>query len=450
VSQSLNLKEILDSALAKVLELMRLRAGWIVLRSDQSQELDLVASYGLPREVALAHVRCSGNQCVCPEVLQSGQSKVLHRTSEQGCPTAEYFAREGLVFGACVPLQAKERILGVMSLAGDAPHDTHMPAQDTLDTLAAVGRQIGIAVENATLYEELRKEEMLRRQLLDRLITVQEEERKRIALELHDQTGQPLTSLIMTLGMLGETESIQEVRAQAQYLRETAAQVMKEVHDLALELRPSVLDDLGLLAALRHLHKGYQDRFHIPVDLQVLGLGDERLPSEVETALYRIVQEALTNVAKHAQAENVSVVLEKRDPTRLSVRRPPLHGDGAHAEGSSQASVPYRGVDDVPPIRMGPEWPGRRPGQGSSVRLIIEDDGEGFDVNSVLGSRREYKPTDGRLGLYGMRERAALLGGTLTIESTPGMGTTIFVDVPLVKRSIREPMSSIGEVPGDV
>jgi signal transduction histidine kinase len=401
VSQSLNLKEILDSALAKVVELMRLRAGWIVLRGEQGQELDLVASYGLPRDVALAHVRCAENQCVCPDVLQSGQSKVLNRTAEQECPTAEYFAREGLVFRACVPLQAKERILGVMSLAGDAPHDVHMPAQDTLDTLAAVGRQIGIAVENATLYEELRKEEMFRRQLLDRLITVQEEERKRIALELHDQTGQPLTSLIMTLGMLGEAESISgaEVRAQAQYLRETAAQVMKEVHDLALELRPSVLDDLGLLAALRHLHKGYQDRFHMPVDLQVLGLGDERLPSEVETALYRIVQEALTNVAKHAQAETVSVVLEKRD---------------------------------------------------ASVRLIIEDDGRGFDVNSVLGSRREYKPTDGRLGLYGMRERAALLGGTLTIESTPGMGTTIFVDVPLGKRSIREPMSHPGEAAADV
>jgi signal transduction histidine kinase len=376
VSQSLNLQEILNSALAKVIELMRVRAGWIVLRNEQSQELDLVASYGLPREVALAHVRCAGNECICSDILESGQSKVLQRTSEQECSTAEYFSREGLVFRSCVALQSKERILGVMSLAG-APQDAHVPAQDTLDTLAAIGRQIGIAVENATLYEELREEELLRRQLLDRLITVQEEERKRIALELHDQTGQPLTSLIMTLGMLGEAESLAQVRTQAQYLRETAAQVMKEVHDLALELRPSVLDDLGLLAALRHLHKDYQDRFHIPVDFAVLGLEDGRLPSEMETALYRIVQEALTNIARHAQAETVSVLLEKRD---------------------------------------------------ASVMLIVEDDGRGFDVTSVLGSRPR-----GKLGLYGMRERAALLGGTLTIESTRGTGTTIFVDVPLTK-----------------
>jgi signal transduction histidine kinase len=380
VSQSLNLTEILDSALAKVLELMRLRAGWIVLRTERGQELELVVSQGLPHQVALAHVRCAGNQCACPDVLHSGHSKVLHRTTEQDCPTAEYFAKEGLVFRACVPLQSKESILGVMSLAGDAPGEVDLLPQDTLDTLAAIGRQIGIAVENATLYEELRKEELLRRQLLDRLITVQEEERKRIALELHDQTGQPLTSLIMTLGMLTEADSLSEVQSQAKVLRETAAQVMQEVHDLALELRPSMLDDLGLLAALRQLHMGFQDRFHIAVDLEALGLGDERLPSEVEIALYRIVQEALTNVARHAHAETVSVLLERRK---------------------------------------------------ASVRLIVEDDGEGFDVSRVLGARRGYTSSDGKLGLYGMRERAALLGGTLTIESSPGMGTTIFVQVPL-------------------
>jgi signal transduction histidine kinase len=386
VSESLNLQEILDNALLKVLELMRLRAGWIVLSREQSEELDLFASYGLPRHIAVEHVYSVQNRCVCPDVLRSGRSKVLSSQDAQECPTAENLRKQGLVLRACVSLQAKEKILGVMSLAGDA-QDTDKLPQDTLDTLAAIGRQIGMAVENATLYEELRKEETLRRQLLDRLITVQEEERKRIALELHDQTGQPLTSLIMTLGMLGETPSLNQVRAQTQDLRETAAQLMKKVHDLALELRPSILDDLGLESALRHLNKGYQDRFRIPVDLQVVGLDDERLPSEVETALYRIVQEALTNVARHAQAENVSVVLERRD---------------------------------------------------SAVRLIIEDDGQGFDVNSLLGSRRRSQPASGKLGLYGMRERAALLGGTLTIESTIGMGTTIFVDAPLAKEEVAD------------
>lgn len=377
VSQSLNLKEILNSALDKVLELMRLKAGWIVLHNDETQRLDMAAALGLPEGAALAHDDCAWNRCFCSEVLDRRQSRVFRDLSEEhSCPTAEYFAREGLAFRACVPLTSKDRVLGVMSLIGDTSDGASALTPDTLATLEAIGRQVGIAVENASLYEELREEEMLRRRLLERLITVQEEERKRIALELHDQTGQPLTSLIMTLSVLAEAESPEEVQEHVQELRDTAARILKEVHDLSLELRPSILDDLGLLAALRHLHKEYQDRFHLPVDFQVVGLDSVRLPSEVETALYRIVQEALTNVARHAQARSVSVLLEKR---------------------------------------------------GHSVMLIVEDDGRGFDVTQVMDARLEQR----KLGLYGMRERASLLGGTLTIESTPGMGTAVFVEIPL-------------------
>jgi signal transduction histidine kinase len=136
------------------------------------------------------------------------------------------------------------------------------------------------------------------------------------------------------------------------------------------------LDDLGLLAALRHYLGEFRDRFHIPVDLQVVGLGDTRLPSRVETALYRIAQEALINVARHAKADSVGVLLEDRD---------------------------------------------------TAVVLIVEDDGVGFDVDRVMGSHVH----EDNLGLYGMRERAFLLGGTLTIESTPGTGTSVFVEIPL-------------------
>jgi len=188
-----------------------------------------------------------------------------------------------------------------------------------------------------------------------------------------------LASLIITLGVLAEATSLAEVKTHVPELRAMASQILQDVHDLALELRPSVLDDLGLLPALRHLHKEYQDRFRLPVDLQVLGLDGGRLPSEMETALYRIVQEALTNVARHADAHSVSVLLEKRN---------------------------------------------------ASVKLIVEDDGHGFDVVDVMSTHSRD-----RLGLYGMRERASLLGGTLTIESS-GKGTAIFVEIPLnVKRN---------------
>jgi signal transduction histidine kinase len=244
--------------------------------------------------------------------------------------------------------------------------------------LNAIGRQVGMAIENARLYAELRQEEELRRRLLERVITVQEEERKRIALELHDQMGQILTSMIMNLGVLGEVDSLAQFRASLPDLREMADQIFRQVHDLALELRPSVLDDLGLLPALRQLHKGFRDRSHLVIDFQVLGLDGQRLPPSIETTLYRIVQEALTNVARHARAQSVSVLLERRD---------------------------------------------------DAVKLIIEDDGVGFDAATIADVR------DGeRLGLYGMRERASLLGGALTIESLPGTGTAVFVDIPLQRK----------------
>ena len=376
VNQSLDLQEFLDSALDKVLELMNLRASWIVLRRDRSEEFSLAAYRGLPEQVALTHVQQAWPQCVCSDVLTLGQAKVFQGLSGRACPLATYFEKEGLVFRACVPLTSRERVLGVMSLLGDTADGSQAFGDDALDTLTSVGRQIGIGVEKVSLYEELRREEMRRRHLLERVMTVQEEERKRIALELHDQTGQPLTSLIMTLGMLSEANSLDEAKARVHELRAVVSQILQEVHDLALELRPSVLDDLGLLAALRHLHKEFQDRFRLPVDLQVLSLDGKRLPSDVETALYRIVQEALTNVARHAHASGVSVLLERR---------------------------------------------------GGVVKLIVEDDGAGFDVPSLapLGQLGE------RLGLYGMQERAALLGGTFTIESTPGTGTAIYVEVPL-------------------
>jgi signal transduction histidine kinase/HAMP domain-containing protein len=384
VSQSLDLEDILDSALSKIGDLIDVQTSWVVLRSDQSDRFEFAAGHGLPEGISPSNVLCMWDRSSCSEVFDLGESRVLRDPVSSGCPMAEHFRDEGLDARVCVPLQSKHRVLGVMSLVGSADDGPFTLSGDALDMLNSIGRQMGVAIENARLYEELRREEELRRHLLERLITVQEEERKRIALELHDQTGQVLTSLIMTLGAVGEAASLSQVRAYLPDLRDTAAQVLREIHDLALELRPSLLDDLGLLSALRHLHKGFEDRFHLPVDFQVLGLDGDRLPPKVETALYRIVQEALTNVARHAEAEHVSVLLEVR---------------------------------------------GTAGGHNQTLKLIVEDDGKGFDVPAAtVAHSRE------RLGLYSMRERASLLGGTLTIESSPGTGTAIFVEVPLEER----------------
>lgn len=390
VSRSLNLEEILHSALEKVLELLSLRAGWIVLRSSADDHngtgpgVRLVASHGLPEDIALLQSRCTWQQWLCAEVIQQGQARVCHEIHEHDCPVAEHFRREGLAFRTCIPIQARDRILGVMSLTADGVADPAGISQQSLDTLMAIGQQIGIAVENASLYEKLRQQEVVRGQLLERLIAVQEEERKRIALELHDQTGQPLTSLIMTLEVLENSNSLEEIKGHLRNLQNTAGIMLEQVHNLTLELRPRVLDDLGLPAAVRQHCREFQDQFRIPVDFQVLGFECVRLLPAIETALYRIVQEALTNVARHAHASSVSVLLEIRGPTAL---------------------------------------------------LIIEDDGQGFDAEVAMISG----PGKMHLGLHGMRERAALLNGTLTIESTPRAGTALFVEIPLVQDSTVSP-----------
>jgi signal transduction histidine kinase len=209
---------------------------------------------------------------------------------------------------------------------------------------------------------------------LEKVITAQEKERKRISRELHDETSQALTSLMVGLKVLAGAASLQEVQEKASQLRAVAAQTLDSVHRLALELRPSVLDDLGLMAAIQRHVKDWGENVGMSVDFQVTGL-DRRLAPQVETTVYRVVQEALTNVARHAEAQNVSVLLEYR---------------------------------------------------GDSVVCIVEDDGRGFDVRRVLEAKDMR-----RLGLYGMQERISLAGGKLAVESTVSVGTTVFVEIPL-------------------
>ena len=207
-------------------------------------------------------------------------------------------------------------------------------------------------------------------------MTAQEEERRLIARELHDETSQALTFLIVKLKVLEDADSPTAIQQSIQDLREAVAGILDRVHDLALELRPTVLDDLGLVAALRQYLRDYQGKYRLSVDFQAMGLDRRRLPPEVETTIYRVVQEALSNVARHAQAQNASVLLEKRE---------------------------------------------------SFVAVVVEDDGQGFDVAEATGTDLRRS----NLGLYGMQERVTLLGGTLTIESSPGVGTATFVKIPL-------------------
>ena len=377
-TDQLDLEGTLERALEVVLDVTGLPAGWILLLPQVGGEPVFAGAARLPPDIVKGLSGFRPPDCECKQVLASRRPLVVHPLHTD-CPVCKLDLGNGRLATchATVPLLTRSEVLGVLNLASD---DLVSFDEQDLTLLSAIGRQLGVAVENARLWEGLKQRDRLRRQFVEQAMAAQEEERKRIARELHDQIGQALTSLLLGLGGL-EAEAdgsrgLMVTRARLQDLRAIVADTLDGVRDLAVGLRPSVLDDLGLVPALRRVVRTINARHALTIDFQTLGSEGVRLPPAVETALYRIVQEALTNVVQHANASRVSLLLE---------------------------------------VRAG------------AVALIVEDDGQGFEVE-----RLERDPVDRQsLGLYGMRERAEQLGGRLTIESAPGVGTTVFVEVPV-------------------
>ena len=225
---------------------------------------------------------------------------------------------------------------------------------------------------------ERKERDQLRTQYVSKVIAAQEDERKRIARELHDSTGQSLTSLLVGLRNLKDVEEQVAVPARIDALRAIVSHTLDEVRQMAWQLRPSTLDDLGLLSAMQRYIDDYQQRFNVQVDFIARGI-DGRLPVEMETVIYRVIQEALTNIVRHAQASSASVIIDRRLNT---------------------------------------------------IRIIVEDNGIGFALID-----KQYSKS---LGLQGIRERAALFNGTLTIETEPGQGTSLFVEIPFDKDMMNE------------
>ena len=239
--------------------------------------------------------------------------------------------------------------------------------------LVETERQRGDAIAERVVAEE---QSRARRELLAQTIAAQEAERARVSRDLHDDVGQALTSVLLGLRLVEDALNaplvdLDDVRRRSADLRELVADALRRARQLAFDLRPTVLDDVGLTPALQRLTDDLADRVGLHIELAVSLAPDERLNAETETVLYRIVQEALTNIVRHARATTVSVTV-----TRLDQR----------------------------------------------VRALIEDDGVGFEPTT--------RPGRGHLGVDGMEERARLVGGTLEVTSTPGGGTTVLVDVP--------------------
>ena len=253
--------------------------------------------------------------------------------------------------------------------------------QQTNDALeAGVAEQtIELRAANEALKSEIAErrvaEERIKR-LLREIVHTQEGERRRIARDLHDQMGQQLNALAINLDIL-KKECLEQNQLcdRIETIQAIVEQLDSDVDFLTWELRPTILDDLGLLAALHKYVREWSKHFGISVEIVSPGMDNKRLPPEVETMLYRIAQESLNNIAKHSEAKNASLLLERRP-------------------------------DEI--------W------------LTIEDDGNGFEQKKQAVFGGEGKG----LGLIGIQERAALVGGTAEIKSQPGNGTSIFVRVP--------------------
>lgn len=230
-----------------------------------------------------------------------------------------------------------------------------------------------VAVAFDQMTQQLREKDEERSQLLARVLGAQEDERKRIARELHDEAAQALASMLLGLNRIEAASSQSAIREEAADLKTTTSHALALMRDMARELRPSILDDLGLVAALGRYTADFGPKHGIVTEFHASSCEGMRLRPEVETALYRISQEALTNVVRHARASSANVLLERR---------------------------------------------------AGAVMLVVEDDGIGFD------SKRLRPNASARLGIMGMEERALLVNGTFNIESDPGRGTAIFVQVP--------------------
>ena len=293
-------------------------------------------------------------------VLERRRSERVDSVLEDPEVDQQAARRLGVNSALYVPLVARGRAIGVL-IAHDRAGAQRAFTDDDLRLAESLAGRAAVAVDLS---------ERVGRDALQRVVEAQELERKRLARELHDETGQALTSILLGLKPLEQSAATEEARAAVASVRELVVSTLQDVRRLAVELRPSALDDFGLGTAVERLASTFREQTGLQVDFESR-LGEERLPPEVETALYRIVQEALANVVKHAGASRVSILL----------------------------------VD-----------------KSTAVTAVVEDDGLGFDPGATR---------DDVLGLVGMRERVGLVGGRLRIESAEGAGTTIAAEVPV-------------------
>jgi len=356
LSGEIELPRVLQLVTDKVRELIGARTVFIALPS--SGRLVIQAASGESAESFVGTELPSSAKSV--RVLERRRSERIDSLVEDPEVDQEFTRRLGATSGLFVPLIVRGQPIGIVMAHDKEGSDPRFTDQD-LRLAETFAERAAVAADLST---------RVARDALARVVDAQELERKRLARELHDETGQSLTSMLLALRAIEEAKTPPETKEATDRLREQIVDTLHDVQRLALELRPKALDDFGLVPALERLTATFSEQTAIPVEFEAM-LGEVRLAPSVETALYRIVQEALTNVIKHSRASRVSVLL----------RRKP-----------------------------------------DSVAAVIEDDGQGFDVDEAR---------DGGLGLIGMRERIELIDGRLAVESSSTGGTSVVAEVPV-------------------
>jgi signal transduction histidine kinase len=373
----LDLQVALHTVCEEISKVLNASAACIRLYDEKKDILYLAAEYGLPPEF---------NQLV-PTVPREYYDDIPLRSdtvaivpdlrilsTEQPSSDSPYLAMDiCTIVGA--KMQHENQLVGYLSVFTFG-HEREF-SEDEKELLKGLADQAALAVINARLYTALQAEEHSRVRLLDHVITAQEDERMRIARELHDETSQSLTAIIVGLDLirLGLQDQAPDVDERLQNIKSVAERMLKDVRRLISDLRPSLLDDLGLVPALEWYGEQCLRPMKIAFNFDAEGL-QVRLPPAVETTLFRIAQEALTNVVRHTSASEVHVFL-------------------AH--------------------------------KGHCITMRVEDNGQGFDLAMQMDASQ-----DGGFGLRGIQERVKILEGNVLLESTPGQGTMITVEIPLL------------------
>jgi signal transduction histidine kinase len=376
LTSTMNLHRLLGDALYQIVTSIEGAASSLVCLKRADSGLDMAGEYSLPS---------------VPQPFTSSLAPCAVQAVETGLPAGvrldgdvETIADIGFASGPtyytlAVPLQTKGEVLGGLALSSLGEEVPLGPEE--LDLLTAFAQQVAASLDSARLYQALQEREVQLEKLIRQLVNAQEGERQRIARELHDETGQKLTALAMGLAAVEsrlDSDDFASVGGLVRNLRDVADQAMIELRNVMSNLRPAQLDDLGLVPALRWYVGQFAARhpeLHVTLNADRL---PQRLSPEYETVMFRVAQEALTNVVRHAYATQVTVAL---------------------AQG------------------------------GAGVCLQVCDNGVGFDVNAPVSSEGS-----GGWGLMGIRERVALVGGRCTVMSQPRQGTRLVVELPEVKR----------------